>query len=317
MKKLFYGLTALLLLLDVNAAQAQTPDWNGLIRPFLDSMRIVPFNDVDKTICLVSVFPASRAVDAQFDDYETEGLFTFHASDNPKMPFFTTQPIALYHGLRLGVKHSIYRGTEYTNIDLEKKYRFTSKAEENAAGEKMIRQTLELKTFLNQEPRGGIIEAEFWSETENKALEIGRPVYRHALYYTGERAPNHATHLAKDAEGVYSPIDFEEGSDRTFPSFKGGRMGLFVFQIKYTKYTPEMLEKETPTHVLVNATITTKGKIKNISFMNSLDPAFQKEALRLVKKTSGKWIPATKNGAPIEDTTTFTLQFDPQFAPSW
>lgn len=304
-------------------ALAQTGDkadhLNRLIRPCLDSLRIVAFDEEAHTICLEALFPAARAKEPTFENFETEGVFSYHTHTNPNLKCYVTEPIAIFDGLRISVVSALSKGSEsnYKNIDMETRYHFFSKLEVSQSGEKMIRQTLKMKMFLNQEPTLGFLEAEFWDAKENRPVDIGRPVYRHVLYYKGKRAPGHATHLARDAEGVYSPIEFTEGSDRSFPLFKGGRMGLFVFQIKYMKYPQEAVEANLSGHALITATITAKGKIKDIDFLNDVEPVFRKEAIRLAKKTSGKWIPATRNGEPIEDETTFSLQFDPQYVPVW
>lgn len=292
---------------------------NKLIRPYLDSLQIIAFNEENNTICLESLFPASRVNNPVFDDYETEGIFSSQVHRNPNLLCYVTGPIAVFNGLRISVGNALSKGGEYNyaKIDLEKKYRFVSKEEISPSGEKLIRQTLEVKTFLSQAPELGFVELEIWDDKEDVPVDIGRPVYRHALYYKGERAPGYATHLLRDADGVYSPIDFSEGSDRTFASFKGGRMGLFVFQIKYMEYPKEAIEKNLSGSVLITATITPDGKIEDISFFNQVDPVFKEEAMRLAKKTSGKWIPATRNGKNIEDQTTFSIQFEPQYMQTW
>ncbi|MDR2918945.1 MAG: energy transducer TonB [Tannerella sp.] len=292
---------------------------NKLIRPYLDSLRIVAFSIEDSIICLESVFPASRAGDPRFENYETEGAFSFQRHRNPNLTCYVTESIPLFGDLRIGVGNAMTKGevSNYTIIDLEKKYSFTSKAETSLSGEKLIRQTLKVKTFLSQEPEIGTVDVEMWDQEGYKPVEIGRPVYRNMAYFKGERAPHYATHFVRDADGIYSPIDFTEGSDRTFPVFKGGLTGLFVFQIKYMEYPQEAIDKGLEGSVLLSATITSKGKIKDIKFFSQVDPVFEKEAIRLAKKTSGKWIPATRNGENIDDETMFSFQFNPQYRQTW
>jgi len=58
-------------------------------------------------------------------------------------------------------------------------------------------------------------------------------------------------------------------------------------------------------------------KVKNISVVIGAEPDFEKEAIRLVKKSSGKWIPATHNGKNIADTKNISVQFNPEYAPVW
>jgi TonB family protein len=83
------------------------------------------------------------------------------------------------------------------------------------------------------------------------------------------------------------------------------------------KYPPKALEEKPSEMVLLQLLITEKGKVKDISVLNAADPDFVKEAIRLVKKSSGKWIPATHNGKKIADTKNITVQFNPEYAPMW
>lgn len=184
-------------------------------------------------------------------------------------------------------------------------------------GTKMIRQTLELTVLPGEEITSGFVEAIIWDFAADEPVDIGRPVYRHTMIYRGYRRDNHATHLLRDADGVYSPIDFTEGSDRTFASFKGGRTGEFVYTIRTMKYPREALEQGTAGVAHVEMTVTARGRVKDVGFMIEPDPVFRKEALRLTRKTSGKWIPATRNGENIDDYKVMTIQFHPEYAPRW
>ena len=47
---------------------------NTLIRPFLDSLRVVTSEDNERSIQLVSVFPAPRAGNERFDNFSESGL---------------------------------------------------------------------------------------------------------------------------------------------------------------------------------------------------------------------------------------------------
>jgi len=69
--------------------------------------------------------------------------------------------------------------------------------------------------------------------------------------------------------------------------------------------------------VILQATITEKGEVKDISVQNGDEPDFVKEAIRLAKMSSGKWIPATRNGKNIADKRDIVVQFNPEYAPAW
>ena len=291
---------------------------NTLIRPFLDSLRIViPSEETNNTVFqLESFFPASRANDNRFDDFTFKGTFSDYIPENPRLKGLLSNAIGLFDGCRISIEYKLANEDYTQERVIENDYHFTSKAEFSPSGEKMIRQTLYLSA-LPERPAGGFIEINIFDGKDNKPVEIGKPVYRFINVYKTGQSAEYANYLQKDAEGVYSPINFEEGSDRTFPFFKGGRIGFFMFQNKYMKYPPKALEEKRSGTVLLKATITEKGKIKDISVVIGADPDFEKEAIRLVKKSSGKWISATHNGKKIADTKNISVQFNPEYAPVW
>ena len=298
--------------------QKQTYPLNTLIRPFLDSLRVViPLEEADSTVFrLESFFPASRVNDNRFDDYVLEGSLNDYSPENPHIKGLLSDPVSLFDSCRLSLEYALTNASYDQEQIIERSYRFTSKAEISSSGEKTIRQTMYLSS-LPKHPEGGFMEITIFDGKENKPVEIGKPVYRHLLVRAVNKSPEFANYLLKDDEGVYSPINFEEGSDRTFPSFKGGRIGFFVFQNKYMKYPPTALEEKRSGRVLLEFLVTEKGKVEKFSVLNTEAPDFVKEAIRLLKKSSGKWIPATHNGEKITDTKIIVVQFDPEYAPVW
>jgi TonB family protein len=269
---------------------------------------------------LESFFPASRASSKLFDNYSTEGEFNPYIPENPRLNGLLSPAIPLFSDVRISLNYSLYNGSFDNEVKIGYRYRFVSRAETKPSGEKFIRQTLSL-TASPKQAEGGFIELQFFDRSEVKPLEIGRPVYRHILVraYDDERdeSTGYANYLLKNSEGVYSPTDFADGSDRTLPEFKGGSLGLFIFQVKYMEYPPKALAERLSETILVTATITEKGAVKDVEIMSGSDPDLRKEALRLVKKTSGKWIPATHNGKNIPDFKVIPINFNPEYAPQW
>jgi len=298
--------------------QDQEHPLNTLIRPFLDSLRvIVPSEEIDTTAFLLeSFFPASRINDKQFDDYTLEGSLSDYSPENPRIKGFLSDTVSLFDGCRISLNYALTDESYVQKRIIEKNFRFTSKAETSPSGEKMIRQTIYLSA-LPERPQNGFIEIAIFDGKEDKPVDIGKPVYRFINVQSKIDSQKYAGYLLKDADGVYSPITFREGSDRTFPSFKGGRVGFFIFQNKYMKYPPKALEEKRSGMVLLQLLITEKGKVKDISVLNKEEPDFVKEAIRLVKKSSGKWNPATHNGKKIADTKDVAVQFNPEYAPEW
>ena len=298
--------------------QAQDNPLNILIRPFLDSLRVVfPAEGGDNTTFrLESFFPASRVNDERFNDYNLEGSFSEYTPENPRLTGILSDTITLFAGSRLSLNYSLTNENYAQKRVIEKNYRFTSKAETSASGEKMIRQTLYLSA-LPKRPEGGFIEITIFDGKEDKPVDIGKPVYRFINVYPTGQSQQYANYLQKDADGTYKSINFEEGSDRTFPSFKGGDISFFMFCNKYMKYPPKALKERRSALVILQATITEKGEVKDISVQTGDEPDFAKEAIRLAEKSSGKWIPATHDGKDIADKTDIVVQFNPEYAPVW
>jgi hypothetical protein len=298
--------------------QVQENPLNTLIRPFLDSLRVVfPLEAADTTTFrFESFFPASRVNDNRFDDYNLEGSFSNYTPENPRLTGLLSDTVSLFAGCRLSISYKLTDENYTQERVIEKNYRFTSKAETSASSEKMIRQTLYLSA-LPKRPEGGFIEITIFDGKEDKPVDIGKPVYRNMNVYPTGQSQKYANYLLKDADETYSPIKFEEGSDRTFPSFKGGSVGFFMFCNKYMKYPPQALKEKRSGIIILQATITEKGEVKDISVQTGDDPDFIKEAIRLAKMSSGKWIPATHNGINIADTRDIVVQFNPEYAPAW
>lgn len=93
------------------------------------------------------------------------------------------------------------------------------------------------------------------------------------------------------------------------PEFEGGMDGLMKFLIQNTKY-PEAAQKAgIEGYVVVSFTITKTGGVEDIELVRSVDPALDAEAIRVVKATSGKWIPGKANGEDVNVKYTLPVSF--------
>ena len=79
----------------------------------------------------------------------------------------------------------------------------------------------------------------------------------------------------------------------TQPSFPGGQEAL----LQYLKENVQWPDTESCVQgrVIVSFIVETDGSLSDIKVVKSLDPLFDKEALRIVKSMP-KWIPGTQNG---------------------
>lgn len=95
----------------------------------------------------------------------------------------------------------------------------------------------------------------------------------------------------------------------TYPSFPGGQEALLQF-LKENVQWPDT-EADVLGRVIVSFVVETDGSLSGIKVVKSLDPLFDKEALRVVKSMP-KWIPGTQNGQPVRIRYTIPVIFRPE-----
>lgn len=92
-------------------------------------------------------------------------------------------------------------------------------------------------------------------------------------------------------------------------SFKGGEKALKQFLIENVKYPADAPDDEKQRRVIVQFTVETDGSVSDVKIMRGQDPALDKEALRVVKNSSGLWIPGSNNGTPVASRFTIPITF--------
>ena len=96
------------------------------------------------------------------------------------------------------------------------------------------------------------------------------------------------------------------GIDETQASFPGGKEALHNY-LEETMKWPNV-EADVQGRVIVSFTVGKDGSLNDIKVERSLHPAFDEEALRVVKNMP-KWIPGTQNGVIVEQKFFFPLNF--------
>ena len=92
------------------------------------------------------------------------------------------------------------------------------------------------------------------------------------------------------------------------PSFRGGIQKLQEFINENIQYTEEMAQTCAQGRVVVRFVIEKDGTVTNPKVVKSVDPVFDKEALRIVS-IMPKWMPAKMNGKAIRTTYTVPVNF--------
>ena len=93
------------------------------------------------------------------------------------------------------------------------------------------------------------------------------------------------------------------------PTFKGGNPNDFATWVAmHVKYPKSAKEAGIEGTVMVHFVIDTNGKISKAHVHESIHPALDEEAVRVIMK-SPKWKPAKKDGKPVRVSFTMPVAF--------
>lgn len=106
----------------------------------------------------------------------------------------------------------------------------------------------------------------------------------------------------------------EEDDDKVFevieqmPSFPGGEAALMDFISKNIRYPVSAQENGIQGRVILRFVVTKTGDIGKVEVVRGVDPALDKEAIRVVKSLP-KWIPGKQNGENVNVWFTLPITF--------
>lgn len=92
------------------------------------------------------------------------------------------------------------------------------------------------------------------------------------------------------------------------PVFPGGDKKLLEFISKQLKYPAIAKENGIQGTVIVRFVVTSTGKVEKSEILRSLDPACDKEAIRVVSSLPN-WVPGKQNGANVSTYYTLPIKF--------
>lgn len=92
------------------------------------------------------------------------------------------------------------------------------------------------------------------------------------------------------------------------PSFPGGDQALKKYLAENTRYPSIAKENGVEGIVTVGFIVMTDGSLKQVKVIKFIDPDLEKEAVRVVSAMPA-WIPADKNGTPIEAPAQVEVSF--------
>ncbi len=238
-----------------------------LSRPFLDSLRIhgVDTKAGKKEFIMESVFPADGMTPAVFMDYTAKGtmLNTF-VPHNDNLSGLISTGIPLFGDGQLVLVYNFV--TQETKYLLDMDYSFTSRIETTGEQGPVIRQRLELKLkddISVYDIRYGILDIGIaLPGVDPKDPESGDFAGWRHLWFNNESGLL-VRYMYRDMDGVYSIMNFEDGSDFKKPEFEKGRMGMWEFTMRNIQYPEEALREGQEGTVLVNVHISEKGEVRH------------------------------------------------------
>lgn len=119
-------------------------------------------------------------------------------------------------------------------------------------------------------------------------------------------------------QNYYSPVSYQKkivaDRDETYemveqmPVFPGGEQELIAYVSKSLHYPVIAQENGIQGRVIIRFIVTRTGEIENPEVLRSLDPACDKEAIRVVKSFP-KFIPGKQNGVNVSVWFTIPITF--------
>lgn len=92
------------------------------------------------------------------------------------------------------------------------------------------------------------------------------------------------------------------------PGFPGGDSALKKYLSENVRYPEISKENGVEGIVTVGFVVNTDGSLNNVKVLKFIDPDLEKEAVRVVSGMPA-WIPAEKNGTPIEAPSQVEIPF--------
>ncbi len=105
--------------------------------------------------------------------------------------------------------------------------------------------------------------------------------------------------------GPPEPVEPPSNSDLVFsfveqmPVFEGGQEALMKFLVNNIRYPEGAVEQEIQGKVIVEFVVYPNGELGKFKILRGVHSLLDKEAMRVVKLTSGKWTPGRQNGKAV------------------
>ncbi len=94
--------------------------------------------------------------------------------------------------------------------------------------------------------------------------------------------------------------------------FKGGLEALYQYVAKHVKYPYRCMENGIEGVVIVSFIVEKDGQVSNVKTLTQHKscPEMDTEAIRVIKKTSGKWMPGLQRNKAVRCSFRLPVRFD-------
>ena len=105
--------------------------------------------------------------------------------------------------------------------------------------------------------------------------------------------------------GPPEPVETPSDSDQVYtvaeqmPEFEGGQEALMNFIRKNVRYPESAIEQEIQGKVFIEFVVYPNGELGQYKILRGVHSLLDKEAMRVIKATAGKWKPGKQNGRPV------------------
>ena len=100
-----------------------------------------------------------------------------------------------------------------------------------------------------------------------------------------------STAQTKKSNMVYDVVE-------VMPQFPGGQIAMLKYIMENIKYPEQAMKEGIQGRVTVRFIVEKDGRVSNVRLLRSVQPALDKEAIRVVKSMP-KWTPGKHNGKPV------------------
>ena len=172
------------------------------------------------------------------------------------------------------------------------------------AGNQVVQKGNGTASFFSKQDNLWITETGSVKETRKEGTWQGRyadgkPAYRES--YQNGKCISGMAYYGQDSVAYQKPVQH--------PEFKGGLKGLGNFLSTNISYPPEASRANVKGKVFVSFVICQDGSLCDYELLKSVHPAVDKEALRVVKASNGKWKPGTLRGRKVRVKYNLPLNF--------